>query len=118
MQAVARLQIGQSGDERLGGVAGDQRDVGDRNLGQVAQDDVEDGQLAVDRQQRLGQRIGVRSQALTLARGENESDHDMPFLVLLAPAWGGACVATSPTPGGVGVLRSWRSRLSNVGTAP
>src|SRR5262249_24079870 len=77
-QAVPGLQVGDAGDDGVSGVPGDQRHVRDVDFSHVAQDDVEDGTVPVDRDQGLGHVVGVRPQPLALTCGKYHSDHGAP----------------------------------------
>ncbi len=124
-QTVPRFEVRNPGDEHLRGVARDQHGVGQTDLRQITQDHVQDRELAVHRQQRLGQRIGIRPQALTLAGRENEPNHVCPLIYRRS----GRSTCETVTDGGgrrsVPVTtagrrscrsavanRSWRSRLT------
>jgi hypothetical protein len=73
--AVAPLERRLALLHRAGRVAGDDRDVVEAGRLEVPERDVEDGPVAVDGDQRLGQRVGVRRQAPPRARCEHHPDH-------------------------------------------
>ncbi len=70
--AVIPLQAAELVADRVRRVADHDHDVGQPHRGQVTQGDVEDRDLAVDRQQGLRQRVSVRPQP---AAGAGREDH-------------------------------------------
>jgi hypothetical protein len=73
--AVPLLEGGPAGLDRIGGVADHDRDVREPHRGEVAQRDVQDRGLAVDGDQRLRERVGVRAQPAASSGGEYQADH-------------------------------------------
>ena len=72
--SVPPLQDGRPFPHRVRRVADHHRDVAQTDRGQVAKRDVQDGDPAVDRQQRLGQQVRVRPQPSPGACGEDHPD--------------------------------------------
>ncbi len=72
---MALLERGLALLDRAGGVAGDDGDVVEPGRLEVRERDVEDGPVAVDRHERLGQRVRVRREAPSGPRREHHPDH-------------------------------------------
>jgi hypothetical protein len=70
---VVSLEVRHPVPDRVRRVADHDHDVTQPHRGQVAQRDVEDGDLAVDGQQGLRQRVGVRPQPAACAGREDHS---------------------------------------------
>lgn len=75
LHAVLLLQGRLAVPDRLLAVADDDRRLAQADLGEVAEGEVQDGPLPVDRHQRLRQGVGVRAQPAAGAGCQNEADH-------------------------------------------
>jgi len=66
--------------DRTCGVADDDDDVAEVDGGEVAQRDVEDGGLPVDRDQGLRERVGVWAKPSPCTGGQHHADHRSPLV--------------------------------------